>query len=170
MKTTILKLSLFALLLIFTGAGCYWMFNSPNINDVWLYKTRGDYRHLYTIRLTGDENLNLWTTDKTLWTGLNKDTIYVWRQKAANGYVISGPAKLSDVYLSLTFKEVVLKEIAMNNPGHALPNDTLQKYIVDEDPYLEFWRSTSTLEFKDSVKINEIIRNGKIEKYFERLK
>uniref|UniRef100_UPI0032173E3B hypothetical protein n=1 Tax=uncultured Draconibacterium sp. TaxID=1573823 RepID=UPI0032173E3B len=165
-----IKLSVMFLLLLFIVVGCDWMYNSPVKYNVHIYKTKGDYRHFYTIRLSGDENFNLWTADKTLGSGLNKDTIYIWRQKAVDGYVISGPAKLSEVYLSLTFKEVLLKEIAMNNPGHALPNDTLQKYILDEDPYLEFWRCTSTLQLKDSIRINEIIRNGEIEKYFQRLK
>jgi hypothetical protein len=147
------------------------MYNSPVTSIVWLYKTKGDYRHLYTIRFSGEEEsgVNLWTRDKTLWSGLNEDTIYKWRQNAANGYVISGPAKLTDVYLSLTYKEVLLKEIAMNNPGHALPDDTLRKYILDTNPYLEFYRCPN-LGLEDSVKINEIIRNGEIEKYFERLK
>lgn len=170
MKTTILKLSVIFLFLLFMGSGCDWMYNSPVLYNVDIYKTRGDYRHLYTIRLTGEENFNLWTADKTLWSGLNQDTIFDRRQYGANGYVLSETDRMTDIYVSLTFKEVVWKEITMNNPGHALPNDTLQKYILDEDPYLEFWRCTSTLELKDSVKINEIIRNGEIEKYFERLK
>lgn len=170
MKTTILRLSTIFLLFNLLNS-CDWMYNSPETKFVWVYKTKGDYRHLYTIRLSGEEEsgVNLWTRDKTLWSGLNEDTIYKWRQNAANGYVISGPAKLTDIYLSLTYKEVLLKEIAMNNPGKPLPNDTLLKYVLDTNPYLEFYRCTN-LGLEDSVKINEIIRNGEIEKYFERLK
>jgi len=127
------KLQLIILILIFPlSFGCDWIYNSPVLYNVDLYKTRGDYRHLYTINLSTN--------------------------------------RLTDVYLSLTFKEIVIKEIAMNNPGHALPDDTLRKYILDKGPYLEFWRCTTTLELRDSVKINEIIRNGEIEKCFERLK
>ncbi len=171
MKSKILKLSTVILLFLFIGAGCDWMYNSPVTGIVWLYKTKGDYRHLYTIKMSGEEiSANAcWELDKSLWTGLNEDTIYKWRQNAANGYIISGPAKLTDVYLSLTYKEVLLKEIALNNPGHPLPDDTLRKYILDEDPYLEFYRCTD-LGPDDSVKINKIIQNGEIEKYFERLK
>ena len=167
------KLQLIILILIFPlSFGCDWIYNSPVLYNVDLYKTRGDYRHLYTINLSGDEisAINCWERDKTLWSGLNQDTICDRRQYGANSYVLSETNRLTDVYLSLTFKEIVIKEIAMNNPGHALPDDTLRKYILDKDPYLEFWRCTTTLELRDSVKINEIIRNGEIEKCFERLK
>ncbi len=122
--------------------------------------------------MSGDEISanNCWEWDKTLWSGLNEDTICDRRQNGANGYVLSESDRLTDVYLSLTYKEVLLKEIAMNNPGIPLLDDTLRKYILDEDPYQEFWRCTTTLQLSDSVKINEIIRNGEIEKYFEQLK
>ena len=172
MKTTILKLSVMFLFLLFMGASCDWMYDSPVLYNVDIYKTRGDYRHLYTIRMSGDEISanNCWERDKVLWSGLNEDTICDRRQNGANGYVLSESDRLADIYLSLTYKEVVIKEIAMNNPGHALPDDTLRKYILDTDPYLEFWRCTTTLQLSDSVKINEIIRDGEIEKYFEQLK
>jgi hypothetical protein len=170
MKTS----KLYSLLLFFVlvMAGCDWMYNSPVLYNVDIYKTKGDYRHLYTINMSGDEisAINCWTRDRTLWSGLNQDTICDRRQYGANGYVLSETNRLTDIYLSFTFKETVLKEIAMNNPGHSLPEDTLLKYILDNDPYLEFWRCTTTLQLSDSVKINEIIRNGEIEKYFERLK
>ncbi len=171
MKPIFLKSSVIFLLLLFIGAGCDWMYNSPVTGNVSLFKTKGDYRCLYTISMSGDEisAVNLWTRNKKLWN-LDSDTIYDRRQKTVNGYVIGESERQTDVYLSLTHKEVVLKEIAMNNPGHALPDDTLRKYILDEDPYLEFWRCTTTLELSDSVKINEIIRNGEIGKYFEQLK
>lgn len=171
MKTTILKLSTILLIFNLLNA-CDWMYNTPVTGNISLYKTKGDYRHLYTINMSGDEisAVNLWTRDKTLWSGLNKDTIYKRRQKAANGYVIGESEVRTDVYLSLTYKEVVLKEIAMDNPGHALPDDTLRKYILDKDPFIEIYRCITTFELEDSVKINEIIRNGDIEKYFKRLK
>ncbi len=63
-----------------------------------------------------------------------------------------------------------MKEIAMNNPGYALPADTLRKYILDKDPYLEYYRCITTFTLEDSLEIKEIILNGEIEKYFERLK
>ncbi len=172
MKSKILKLSTIILLFLFIGAGCDWMYNSPVLYNVDIYKTRGDYRHLYTIKISGEEISanNCWERNKVLWSGLNQDTICDRRQYGANGYVISETDRLTDVYLSLTYKEVVLKEIALNNPGHALPDDTLSKYILDEGPYLEFWRCTTTLQLSDSIKINQIIQNGQIEKYFERLK
>lgn len=58
----------------------------------------------------------------------------------------------------------------VNNPGKPLPDDTLRKYILDKDPYLEFYECTTTLNLGDSVKINQIILRGEIEKYFKRLK
>jgi len=171
MKQKIIKLSTMFLFMLMMGAGCDWMYNSPVLYNVDIYKTKGDYRHLYVIRMSGDEisAINCWERDKTLWSGLNQDTIYDRRQYGANGYIL-GRCNLSDIYLSLTYKEVVLKEIAMNNPGNALPADTLRKYFLDEDPYLECWRCTTELELKDSLRINEIIQNGEIEKYFKRLK
>lgn len=171
MKSKILKLSTIFLLFTLIGAGCDWMYNSPVKYNVDIYKTKGDYRYLYTIGISGDEisAKNCWEKDRVLWTGLNKDTIYKRRQSGANGYLI-GRINLNDVYLSLTHKEVVLKEIEMNNPGNALPDDTLRKYILDTKPYLECWRCITELELSDSVRINEIIKNNEIEKYFKRLK
>lgn len=170
MKTTILKLSTIFLIFNLLNA-CDWMYVSPVKYNVSLYKTKGDYRHLYKISMSGNEisAVNLWTKNKNLWN-LDSDTIYDRRLKTVSGYMIGESERPTDVYLSLTYKEIVLKEIAMNNPGHALPDDTLRKYILDKDPYLEFYRCITTFELEDSIKINEIIRNGEIDKYFERLK
>ncbi|HCY00281.1 MAG TPA: hypothetical protein DG754_09105, partial [Bacteroidales bacterium] len=93
MKTKIIKLSI--ILIVFNLLnGCDWMYNTPVTGNVSLHKTKGDYRHLYMIRMSGDEiwAKNCWERDKTLWSGLNEDTIYTGRQKVVNGYVLDGPA------------------------------------------------------------------------------
>ncbi len=93
------------LFFIFMGTGCDWMYVTPVKYNIDLYKTKGDYRHLYTIDMEGDKisAISCWTRDKVLWSGLNKDTIYKRRQKVANGYVI-GRYRPTHVYLSLTYK------------------------------------------------------------------
>ena len=49
-------------------------------------------------------------------------------------------------------------------------NDWTQ-YILDEDPFLEIWREGSrNFGIWDSTRINEIIDNGEMEKYFGRIK
>lgn len=172
------KKLLFGLFCIFLLAGCDWFSNDPStLNGIYLYKTKGDYRHLYEIRMVGDNIIgseHLWSfyNPDELLSILNTDTIYNGRQKMANGYVLDDAAHyIEDVYLSLSYKDVLLKEIAINNVGKQLPNDTLRKYILDVDPYVEFYEAKNpALHLSDSLRINQIILDGEIDKYFERLK
>lgn len=50
--------------------------------------------------------------------------------------------------------------------------DELQNSIIDADPFIEYYMALKPGRFVigDTAQINEIIRNGEIEKYFERLK
>ena len=55
----------------------------------------------------------------------------------------------------------------------AMPHDTIRKYIIDKDPYTEFYRNKTDVKrftLEDSLEIREIILNGEIDKYFEKLK
>ncbi len=167
-----IKISKLIVIIFAFSFGCDWMYVQPVTGGVFLYKTKGDYRYLYDIYMSGNEisAVNFWGHGNTIFASLDKDTIYDGRQKVVHGFILDEDANLADVYLSLTHKEIVLKEIVTNNPGKPLPDDTLRKYILDKDPYLEFYECTTTLKLGDSVKINQIILRGEIEKYFKRLK
>ncbi len=177
MKAKIIIVSIFLLL---TETGC------DNVSDkdyagIAIYKTNGDYFNLVDVGMKGDEFIRT----ETLWNNryntfvkmkvVDGDTIYPNRYRLAGGYSLDLEALVgSDVFLSLTFKEYLLKEIGM---GKNLSHDTLIKYILDRNPYIEFYRETSNPKTflppdieDDTAKINSIIRNGELEKYFERLK
>ncbi|MBN2773539.1 MAG: hypothetical protein JXR31_04775, partial [Prolixibacteraceae bacterium] len=98
------------------------------------------------------------------------DTVYRFRHKLMSGYILDYEAdERYDVFLSLSFKEYVLKEIEVNHS--ILQTDSLKKYILDKQPFTEFYRNMTDVKrftMKDSVEVNEIIKNGQIEKYFKK--
>lgn len=147
-----------------------------------LYKTKGDYFDLVTIGMKGDKiymmprywNHGLNSISKGMEI-IDMDTIYTRRYKLPQGYVLDAEGGLKVVFLNMTFKEYLNREIinAEKELGVIIPEDTLRKYILDRDPYLEFYRNNTDVkrfELSDSLEIREIILDGEINKYFDRLK
>lgn len=166
MKTTILKISVFILLLALMGAGCKPEALYPGIS---IYKTRGDYYDLVTIGMKGDKIFRTGYTTGNRFNYTNNDTVYKRRARLINGYVLDTESSNEyDVFLSLTFKEYMRKE---TKNGY-LPHDTLYKYIIDKDPYTEYYRENRSEGFSisDTAAINELIKKGELQKYFNREK
>lgn len=164
------------------GDGCD-LFNIEDLRPrLALYKTKGDYFDLVTIGMKGDEiySINGFWNDRydAITSGMeikNNDTVYTGRYKLPEGYTIGSAEGLQSVFLNMTFKEYLNREIinARKGLGVIIPEDTLRKYILDKDPYLEFYRNNTDvkrLKLSDSLEIKEIILNGEINKYFNKLK
>lgn len=177
MKPKILKIS--TILLIFTlNFSCDVLKTEGDYPGVSIYKTKGDYFNLVDIGMKGDEiyrTCSFWNPRYNSLTKMiirDNDTIYSFRCKLVNGYVLDAEAdENTDVFISMTNKDHLVWQIA--NEIGAIPHDTLRKYILDKAPYIEFYRNRTDVKrlyMEDSLEINEIIKNGEIDKYFEKLK
>lgn len=168
MKSTILKISVFILLLALVGAGCKPEALYPGIS---IYKTKGDYYDLVTIGMKGDKIFRTYDLidNKGRFNYTGNDTVYKRRARLIDGYVLdTESSEEHDVFLGLTFKEYIRKETKY---GY-LPHDSLYKYIIDKNPYTEYYRDKISEGFSisDTAAINELIRKGELQKYFNREK
>ncbi len=177
MKTKILKLTTVLLFFSFSYS-C----NKTKYEDltpgISIYKTKGDYFNLVDIGMKGDKiyrTCSFWNPRYNSLTKMiirDNDTIYRFRCKLVNGYTLDCEADVStDVFINMTHKEHLMRQIA-NEVGYVL-HDTLRKYILDKDPYTEFYinrTDVKRLYIEDSLEINEIIKKGEIDKYFEKRK
>lgn len=181
MRAKVLEISVIFLIFILNYS-CD-VFNNEDLpSGIAIYKTKEDYLNLVDIGMKGDE---IFRTE-SLWNGrynsIHKmevrgdDTIYICRYKLPNGYVIDSDAnERHDVFLNMTHKEYLKREIMNYEMGFgvAVSDDTLRKYILDKDPYTEFYRNKTKVRLfsiSDSIEIKTIILSGEIDKYFERLK
>lgn len=166
MKSIHIKISVFVLLIALMGAGCK---PAPSRIGISIYKTRGDYFDLVTIGMKKDKIFRgSYTSDRNKFDYSNNDTIYKKRVRLINGYVLDRESsKEYDVFLGLTFKEYMRKETTYG----FLPDDTLYKYIIDKNPYTEYYREeisemSEGFSISDTAVINELIRKGELHKYF----
>jgi hypothetical protein len=141
-----------------------------------IYKTNADYFNNVDIGMHGDEiyrTESFWNARYNTLSKLrieNNDTVYKGRYKLSGGYILDSEAILSgDVFLDLTHKQHLIRELN----GEIITHDTIRRHILDADPYIEFYRNRTDVKrfyIVDTLEINEIIKNGEIDKYFERLK
>ncbi len=169
------------LLLIVLFVSCNILETEDQRPGIALYKAKGDYFDLVTIGMKGNRIYKIpgfWNGRYNAIRGLeikNNDTIYTGRYKLPDGYILSYSEGLQSVFINMTFKEYLYREMAnaREGTGIIISMDTLQKYILDKDPYLEFYRNNTNvkrLNLSDSLEIREIILNGEIHKYFDKLK
>lgn len=181
MKPKILTLS--TILLIFTlSFSCDILKTEDDYPGVSIYKTKGDYFNLVDIGMKGDKIFrtnSFWNSRNNSYHFLefrNNDTIYTQRYRLQNGYILDSEASLDhDVFVDLTHKEHLKREKINSGLGLgvAVPQDTLRKHILDQDPYTKFYKNRTDVKrlyIEDSLEINEIIKNGEIDKYFEKIK
>lgn len=177
MKTQYSILLLFVLFL-----GCDLLETELQYPGVSIYKTRGDYFNLVDIGMKGDKiyRTNMfWNSRYNSYHFIefkNNDTLYSQRYKLPQGYILDSEAiPKYDVFLDMTHKEHLRREILNDELGLgvAVPHDTLIKYILDKDPYTEFYQNRTDVKrlyLRDSLEIKRIIENGEIDKYFKQLK
>jgi len=159
-------------------SSCDKISTEADYKGVSLYRTKGDYFENVVVWMSRDgdkiagnpafplSNLNITKTD----------TINRNRARIVDGYVLDGEGTLRDAYLSFTYKEYLLWLERYDELS--FPVDTVWKYMLDLDPYLELWRAKDNEAFTansevsklDTVDLKQIILDGKIEEFFTRLK
>lgn len=148
---------------------------SPGIS---LYKSRGDYFELVTVGFQNNKIIRTWGYNQSKYKFVisGRDTIFRYRIRMANGYVLDAEANYkTDAFINLTHKQYIIKE--SNYSDFSIPHDTLKKHIIDKNPYIEFYRDEanpkrfgfSEIEEIDTAEINRIIKENKIELYFNRI-
>ena len=147
---------------------------SPGIS---IYKTNGDYFELADIGMKGDDifRTSIYSIELHKFIFTDTDTLYKYRIKLEKGYILDFEADSKyDVFLDLTFKEHMSLE--KTYPG-GIPRDILRDHILDRAPYVEYYRDTAeprlfgqTPETVDTSEINQIIKDGKLGQYFEKIK
>jgi hypothetical protein len=167
-------ISLFIFILLLSSINC----KKEVLPGIIVYKTNGDYFDLATVGFKGGEIVrrSSLTQELSKFNFTNQDTIYKFRVKLINGYILSCESNLStDVFLDLSFKQYMKLEVAGGRK--TLSNDTIMEHILDRNPYKEFYIDNSNprkfpqlVENADTSLINKLIREGKLEQYFVRLK
>lgn len=166
----------FSLILLIIVFSCDKITTEADYKGVSLYRTKGDYFENVVIWMNKDGKIagkpgfplsNLYITED--------DTINRFRSRIVDGYVLDFEGTISDAYLSVTYKDYLLWLERYDEL--AFPDDTIWKYMLDLDPYLEHWRAKDNEAFTrnshmllDTVGLKHIILDGRIEEYFTRLK
>lgn len=136
---------------------------STKDTTIWIYKMVNDYSQKVPVELSADKTQ---IVSHSLKIGTQ------WPVSLSGGYFLNGSMGPNTGYLSLSIEEY--------NRFETLPDkDSLYKLLIDKDPFIEFYRlnddrgifmnGNGYLGF-DTVLLNSIIRNGKLELYFDRLK
>jgi hypothetical protein len=168
---------LLTLIITFLVCGsCKPLFIHDTTPGIAIYKTNGDYFELADIGMKGDKifRTSIYSGDMFKFSTENGDTVYKYRIKLRGGYVLGFEADSRyDVFLDLTFKEQMRLEKIQGGLSH----DVLLNHIKDKNPYSVFYRDNAeprlfgyTVETVDTVMINQIIKDGTLDKHFERLK
>jgi hypothetical protein len=140
-----------------------------------IYKTKGDYLN-YVHIWAGTRAPNIYTVKDGRIKIEGGDTISANRLKLIDGYIFAEEANPSDYFTDITFAE--LTGYNENHPD-LFPKDSMFERVIDEEPYLEFYIDKayefgiSNLDEFDLLtveQLNEIIQNGELEKYFDRVK
>jgi hypothetical protein len=142
-----------------------------------IYKTNGDYFDLVTIGMKEDRIFRTSTFSGEMnWFDIaGGDTIYKFRIKLANDYILDFNADSRyDVFLDITFKQHMALEMIY---PRGIPHEILASHILDKSPYSVYYRDTAeprrfgyTLDMVDTSDINQIIREGKLDQFFEKLR
>jgi len=130
--------------------------------QIYKFKVGQDYSNNVPVELS---------VDKTKITSNSSELNERWPVKLISGYYMNGSMGVNSGYLSLTVEEYNSYDII---PGV----DSLFKLLVEKDPYLEYYQRNDDGTFRnengvygiDTAFINDLIRKGKLEKYFDRLK
>ncbi|MCY1722823.1 hypothetical protein OU798_20920 [Prolixibacteraceae bacterium Z1-6] len=157
-----LKLLTLALISLILSSCFLFNFDSPD-DLIEIHKFKGqDYSNYVPVSLTDDKTKihsapGLWPTQ--------------WPVKLVNGYYLNGALGENSGYVSITIEDY-------NENYTKIGIDSLNKLVIERDPYLEFyrgdlddfWVEEGGYYGIDTAAINNLIRNGNLEKYFNRLK
>ncbi|HLO60669.1 MAG TPA: hypothetical protein VK179_18105 [Bacteroidales bacterium] len=126
-----------------------------------IFKTRADYSKNVPVLLS---------IDKSSIIGRPGELSGIWPIILKDSFYLNGTLGLNTGYLSLTFDEY--------NQNSNWNNDSLYKFIIDVNPYTEFYYKDNDRGFYsqygaygvDTGLINDLISKGNLENYFKRLK
>ena len=123
-----------------------------------VYKPKNDYSSYVPVQLSQDKK-----TITSIPGRLDPDG----PQKLIEGFFLGNTMGVNTGYLSLTIEEY-------NSYDPLLGIDSLYKYLMDVDPFLEYYISENIAlrnEYGiDTVFINELIREDRLTDYYTRLK
>jgi len=129
---------------------------SEQDNTVHVHKPKQDYSSYVPIELSLDK------TTITSAPGKVNSPI-----KLVQGFFMGNTMGVNTAYLSLTIEEY-------NNYDPLLGVDSLYKYIMETDPFLEYYLSEDSdlrnADGIDTLLINDLIREDKLIEYFTQLK
>jgi len=168
MKKLILLLLLIVLIFLF-GFGCK---DEPSFSPqpgVSIYKTKNDYyNNVHTFLEDGKAYFIQSLIGKVVEEPDGKLN-YRFRARLRNGYILAFEEGIEAGYLKYT-----IEEYYNNQKLGITPHMTeIQANIIDADPYTEFYTDSSNPKIfgmQDTVRINEIILKGELEKYFKKVK
>ena len=143
-----------------------------------VYKTKGDYFNNAFFFKFPNGDYGIMDYYSTRYNSLSRfkvignDTVYTGRVKLIDGYVLAAEWGKDDMtFLNWTMNQYLDYEIKYQT--EMVPIDTLEAHILDSNPFTELYydpRRPRKFELSDSAEINQIIKNGELEKYFKRLK
>lgn len=163
------------------------MFNGSNCQKIertapglCVYKTKGDYFNYVSITMEDGRIIFMPDYYNSARNSIDSrleitetDTIYTGRFKLINGYIISEETTKNSVFVDFTFAEYLRYDIEHPGDDGGITRDVLLDNILDDDPFLElFYDSNRPRKYglSDTSLVNQIIRDGELEKYFDRLK
>lgn len=130
-----------------------------------IYKTKSDYLNKVSVQMSDDKTKIIAAPGPT-----DVDTSSNWPKKLVNGYLLGGIFGGSNTaFLTLDKKDYYNWPLY---PG----SDSLLKLIIDKDPFTElyYYRDEhnvfDTGNGLDTAKMNQLIKDGQLEKYFKRIK
>ena len=157
---------LFAVTMLVLTTNCEKIFQN-DIDIIWVYKTKNDYTDKVSVQLSEDKS-----EIKTLPAPSDVDTSGNRPLHLVEGYYLNGSSGPNTGYLSLTMEEYSKYETPLSR-------DSMYSLLIDKDPFIKFYARYDNKGFRDesvspygidTAKINAIIRQGELDKYFEKMK
>jgi len=146
---------------------------SDPIAKTQVYKTKGDYFKFVNTWGSSNAPTTLSLSDSNRITIQDGDTIYKLRWKLEGGYTMALVVGPQDYFTDMTFSEIVSYNERYPEIGY-FPKDSIFDRVIDTEPFLEYYIDTeNTFYHRDSidiVQINQIIKDGELEKYFKKVK
>jgi len=145
-----------------------------------LYKTRADYFEYYNVDLDKHglpKGNRAYSIDDSRIRIIDNDTVYTFRVRLDNDYVLCGESTVNSQFTDIRIPEMV----KLSSEGKYFSDTELKDRIIDPDPFTEFYSVPSTYIYEASgtiseallmkaIEINEIIKEGKLEDHFTKLK
>lgn len=183
MRSTLLKISVFVLLITLTETGCKkeedlsFLDNSKEfyigMPGFAIYKTKKDYFFNVPIRPYVDGFQSFVLNEKSTLITLYKGEYYfTGRYRLIDNYVVSSSDGPDYYFTSLSF-DTCIREKLYDEFNQGTTNPKLINSIIDRDPYLEYYHSDKSLNGKTGftiLELNQLIKDKNIEQYFKKLK